>query len=171
VRTDLLRAGRALVLPSIGLLVVLLLLPGRIELAIRVYALIVSGVAVAVLVSALRRACPPATAPFGQSRRLRGERRYVPETLDRLEQEVVLGVAGAFDLHHTLRPRLRTIASELLSARRGVSLDREPRRARAVLGEETWDVVRSDRPPPQDRLARGLQPDVVARIVDSLERV
>jgi hypothetical protein len=171
VRSDLLRAGRALVLATLGVLFVLLFVPGRLELAIRVFALIVCGVALAVLVSALRRAYPRVTPLRRATSRPDGAKRDVPETLDRLEQEVALGVAGSFDLHHSLRPRLRSIASELLAVRRRVSLDGDPGQARALLGEETWDLVRSDRPRPEDRLARGLPAEAAARVVDSLERV
>jgi hypothetical protein len=91
--------------------------------------------------------------------------------LARLEQEVALGVAGSFDLHHHLRPRLRIIAAELLTARRRLSLDADQLEARGVLGEETWGLVRKDRPPPEDRLARGAAPELLDRVVASLERL
>jgi hypothetical protein len=91
--------------------------------------------------------------------------------LARLEQEVALGAAGSFDLHHHLRPRLRTIAAELLTARRRISLDGDRLEARALLGEEAWELVRKDRSPPEDRLARGAAPDVLDRVVASLERL
>jgi hypothetical protein len=88
-----------------------------------------------------------------------------------LEHETALGVSGAFDLHHRLRPRLRKIATGLLAARRRVSLDDGPEPARAILGDETWDLVRRDRPPPENRLARGLPVTELRRVVDSLEQV
>jgi hypothetical protein len=88
-----------------------------------------------------------------------------------LEQEVALGATSAFDLHHYLRPRLRAIAAELLSARRRVSLDEDPREVRGLLGEEAWELVRSDRPRPADRLASGASPEVLHRVVEALERL
>ena len=153
------------------MLAVLAFLPGRTELVIRVYALVLCGAALAVMVAALRRAYPPAT-PLRPRQTRRGQTsRDAPAMLTRLEQEVALGAAGSFDLHHHLRPRLRTIAAELLAARRRTSLDGEPREARALLGEEAWELVQKDRPRPEDRLARGAGLDVLDRVVASLERL
>jgi hypothetical protein len=52
-----------------------------------------------------------------------------------------------------------------------MSLDGEPESARRLLGDETWELLREDRPPPEDRHARGLPPDQVRRVVESLERL
>ncbi len=168
-RRDLGRSVRALFLPTVALLVVVAFVPGRTELAIRVYALVLCGVALALLVAALRHAYPRATPLRGRTPRREHASGEAPAMLLRLEQEVALGAAGSFDLHHHLRPRLRTIATELLAARRRVSLDGEPETASALLGEETWELVRQDRPRPQDRLARGIAPDALDRVVTSLE--
>jgi hypothetical protein len=65
--------------------------------------------------------------------------------LDRIDRLVVLGGANEFDLHYRLRPLLRQIATERLHDLYGLDLDREPERARALLGEELWAVVRPDR--------------------------
>ncbi len=169
VRSDLARATRLLVLPTLGLGIVVAFIPGRAELAIRVYALLLCGVAVVLMVAALRRAYPRAT-PLRRPAQRRNERRELPGALARLEQEVALGVAGSFDLHHRLRPRLRELASELLALRRGIDLDSEPETARARLGDETWDLVRRERARPEDRLARGIPISELARVVESLER-
>jgi hypothetical protein len=78
-------------------------------------------------------------------------------------------MAGSFDLHYRLVPRLRSIASGLLESRRRIALERQPEAARAALGETTWSLVRLDRAAPDDRLARGIPPAELARVVDSLE--
>jgi hypothetical protein len=166
------RAARLLALPTIGVLVILAFVPGRLELAIRVYALLVSAVALSLGTSVLRRSYPLASAlrvPAG--RRRERQRREIPGALARLENEVALGTTGSFGLHLKLRPRLRELASDLLAVRRGISLERDPARARAVLGDETWDLIRDDRPPPEDRLASGIPSPVLVRIVESLERL
>jgi hypothetical protein len=170
-RRDLGRAGRLLVLPTLALLAVLVFVPGRTELAIRVYALVFCGIALALMVAALRRAYPRTTPVRPRPTRRGPTSRDAPAMLARLEQEVALGAAGSFDLHHHLRPRLRTIAAELLTARRRISLDGDRLEARALLGEEAWELVRKDRSPPEDRLARGAAPDVLDRVVASLERL
>ena len=170
-RSDLWRAARALFVPTLVLLAILAFLPGRIELAIRVYALVVAGMALALMVAVLRRAYPRATPLRVSAKRRVAARRGVPAVLARLEQEVALGAAGSFDLHHHLRPRLRALTGELLTTRRRLSLDDDTAQAREALGEETWELVRSDRPPPEDRLARGITPEALSRVVTSLERI
>jgi hypothetical protein len=166
---DARRAARLLVLPTVGLGIVVAFAPGRVELALRIYALLLAGAALVVALLALRRAYP-------RPRRRRPPSRPWPATaraalLGRLEQELALGSAGAFELHHRLRPRLHRIADELLLARRGVSLETQPERARAALGEPAWELVRPDRPPPEDRQARGLPISDVRAVVEALERL
>jgi hypothetical protein len=170
VRRDLGVAAQVLIPATLALVVVATFIPGRLELAARVYALVVCGTALLTAFRALRRAYPPVAAgPRGGRARTRGRR--VPTSLARLEDETALGVAGAFDLHHRLRPRLRSIAAGLLEAHAHVSLDGDPVRARELLGDETWRVLRADRPPPEDRLARGLSVDELRHVVESLEQV
>ena len=169
-RADLPRPARLLVLATLALVFVAAFLPGRLELAARIYALVVCGLVLMLAIAALRRAYPPATALRPKAHR-QAKRRRPPPTLARIEQETALGVAGAFDLHHHLRPRLRAIVGGLLGTRRGVSLDGDPQSARRLLGEETWELVRRDRPLPEDRLARGLPPSALQRVVDSLEQI
>jgi hypothetical protein len=170
VRRDLWRAAKALAAPTAALGVVAAFAPGRLGLALRVYALLLAAAALTLGLAALRRAYPPETPLLPRSAARRAGRR-VPGPLTRLEQEVALGAAWSFDLHHRLRPRLRRLAAELLAARRGVSLDGAPEQARALLGRETWELVRADRPPPADRHARGIAAAELARAVESLERL
>jgi hypothetical protein len=170
VRRDLIRVVRLLVPATIALVAVVAFVPGRAELAIRLYALLLSAVVLALTVSALRRSYGPA-APLRRPSKRPPARREIPGTLVRLEQETALGVAGSFDLHHRLRPRLRGLARDLLAARRNVSFDRDAENARRALGEETWGLVRDDRPPPVDRLARGIPISELTRVVESLEKL
>lgn len=164
------RAARIMALPTLVVLFVFAFLPGRAELAVRAWALFLSAVALGLTVAALRRGYARET-PLRPSVKRHTERRDVPGTLARIEQEVILGAAGSFDLHHRLRPRLRRLASDLLAARRRIDLDREADLARQALGDEAWDLARQDRPPPVDRLARGIAIKDLERVVESLERL
>jgi len=168
VRRDLRAALRALVLPTLALVAIGALAPGRLTLAVRIYALVVSAAALALALSALRRSYPRAR-PLRASAARRSNRRRPPPSLGRIEHEVALGVAGAFDLHYHLVPRLRAIATGLLSSRHGLELDADP--VRRTLGDETWELVRDGRPAPEDRLARGLPTTELRRVVESLEAV
>ena len=94
-----------------------------------------------------------------------------PPTLGRIEHEVALGVGGSFDLHYRLVPRLRTVAAGLLESRRKVSLEADADTARAILGEDTWEVVRPGRPAPEDRLGRGIELRDLERVVGTLEAI
>jgi hypothetical protein len=150
--------------------VVAAFLPGRLTLAVRVYALIACAALLGSAVSALRRSYPPAT-PLRMPKPRGFNSRRPPPTLARLEHEVALGLAGAVDLHYRLAPHIRALAAELLSSRRRISIEAEPDTARLVLGDETWSLVRDDRPPPDDRRAHGLTEPELLRVVESLERV
>jgi hypothetical protein len=158
-----------LALPTIALVAVLVFLQGRAGVAVRLYALFVAAVVVALALGALRRALPP-PAPLPVSR---GKRpgRVTPASLQRLEDEIALGVDSAFDFHHRLRKRLRALAEGLLASRRRVSLDRDPEAARSALGDATWSLVRDQRPPSEDRHARGPTPAALADAVTTLERL
>jgi hypothetical protein len=152
--------------------VALLAMPGRGEAAFRVYVLVLAAFGLAHVLRLLRRSLPerrpsvfdPALRP---RRRVAGR---IPE-LDRIEREVTLGQATAFDLHFRLRPTLRRIASELLRSRRGIDLDREPAAARNALGDETWELVRADREPPDERFGPGIELLALRRVVESLEGI
>ena len=93
-----------------------------------------------------------------------------PATLERIERVVDAGRQTAGDVHVRVRPLLREITAPLLR-RRGVHLDSEPQRARALLGEELWEVVRHDRPRPRERRDPGLALTDLDRLVQRLERL
>jgi hypothetical protein len=169
VKRNVVAAVRALVLPTLAVMAVAAFLPGRLGLSVRLYALVVAVAAMIVALAALRRLYPPASDLGPRKGAARSHAR--PPSLERMGNIVALGVAGSFDLHHRLRPRLRSIAAGLLSSKRRVSLDGQPAAARETLGAETYDLVRRDRPPPEDRLARGLPVTELRHVVDSLERV
>ena len=168
-RRDLLKAAKVLALPTLALALVAMSLPGRIDLATRVYALLVAAAALWLGLSALRRAYPRETPLRPRAGRRGNERPLPPPTLVRLEQACALGLTRSFDLHLRIRPRLREIAATLLATRRGVSLDGNPDAARRLLGNEAWELVRADRPVPENRLGPGIPAATLRRVVQRLE--
>lgn len=101
------------------------------------------------------------------------ERAHRPATLRPLGRLASLIAAAARhegDAYYRLRPRLRGIVTGAL-ARRHVDLDNEPWRARALLGDEAWQWLRPDRPPPADRHAPGPGLEHLGRIVDVIEQL
>jgi hypothetical protein len=172
VRHVALRAAEVLVIPTAVLVVVLLLAPGRAELAVHVYVLVLLAAALASIVGAMASAQAEAgESVFDAALRHPPESRERLQELVRLEREAALAQSSAFDLHYRLRPVLREIASELLAGRRGIELDRRPERAQNVLGEETFELVRPDREPPWDHLAPGIELDELRRVVTQLEAI
>jgi hypothetical protein len=169
-RRDSFTAFRLLFVPTLAVAVAVAMLPGRAGLVLRLYALYLCCVVVGFAVRSLRAAYPPAR-PLRPRPAWARSARPRPARLAQLENEAALGVAGAFDLHHRLRPRLRNLAAGLLEARRHTYLDREPEAARRALGDTTWSVVRPDRPAPEDRLARGVPISDLRSVVESLERL
>jgi hypothetical protein len=172
VRHVALRAAEVLFLPTAALVAVLVLAPGRAELAVHVYVLVLLAAALASIVAAIASSQAEAGASiFDAALRHEPAKNERLQELMRLEREAALAQSSAFDLHYRLRPVLREIASGLLAARRGIELDRRPERAREVLGEETFDLVRPDREAPWDRLAPGIDVDELRAVVTRLEAI
>jgi hypothetical protein len=142
-----------------------LLAPGRFELELDVYILASGGLALLLLAGVARDAYPLEGEPeIARALQRDAEEPQRPAELERLERELTMATATAFDLHVRLRPLLRQVAGVRLAAR-GVRLED----GEAVLGEELWQLVRADAPPPTDRNATGIDPAALRRAVDALE--
>jgi hypothetical protein len=91
------------------------------------------------------------------------------DALRTLETAVSLGLAGGQEFDRRLAPVLRDAAAARLAVRRGFGLDRGEA-ARRALGDETWELLRADRPP---REARGSAPSAVelARAIEAIEEL
>jgi len=110
---------------------------------------------------------PALQVRWGWWRRPRSER---TRALEELEHAVDFSLGTAFDVHYRLRPHLRRIAAYRLTLR-GVTLDGQPQRARTLLGPDAWELVRPDRPDPEDRGARGLDLASIRRAVEQIGAV
>jgi hypothetical protein len=165
------RVAELLALPTIGLGVALVFAPARAELEAHVWLLVVLALALLAFLGVVRSVYPTTPSPFVAS--LRQPRVAVerPAALVRLEREVSMAGTAAFDVHYRLRPALIELAAGLLSSRRGIDLEREPDRARAVLGDEAWEIIRPDRPQPLERLGAGIDEAHLDRVVAALEAV
>jgi hypothetical protein len=78
---------------------------------------------------------------------------------------------GSYELHYRLRPILRDLAEYRLRRHELVDLDSPGRAAaaRALLGEDLWEVVRADRPVPADRRGPGISVADAVAFVERLE--
>lgn len=166
------RLVKLLSLPTIGLGVALALDPERGTLAGHIWLLAVLSIALLVLLDVIRTTYPATPSPFAVGLRRR-DRVVVarPAGLVRLEREVSMAGSAAFDVHYRLRPTLVDLATGLLSSRRGIDFEREPGRAHEVLGDDLWEIVRPDRPPPLERMGPGIDAERLHRAVSALEHV
>ena len=155
---------------SVALAVLLALRPLSTSRALAIWIVVVAAIALLVLVRHSREA--------GGSRHARrfeaALRRPAPATpepveLLRMERELELGIAGASHAHHRLLPLLRAAASARLASRHGIELDRRPEAAEALLGEDVWQLLRPNRPEPEDRFAPGVPRARVTAVIERIE--
>ena len=165
------RIGRILLLPAVGLGVAIAVAPNRAALEIHVWLLVVLGIALLAFIGLVTAAYPRTRSPFDASLVRPTSSVERPAALSRLEREISMAGSAAFDLHFRLRPTVTALATQLLSSRRGIDLDAEPERARLVLGQDAWELVRPDRPAPPERHAPGIGEAELGAVVSALERI
>jgi hypothetical protein len=149
------------VFATLGLVAARRIAPGRHELELDVYVLVLGAMAWLVMVSLLSQ-----VAPRERGSRLAAalepqepELPRIPE-LDRLERELYMSASKDFDLHYRLR-RLE---------RRGLSLDSGSPAVRELVGD-LWPLVSPDREPPRNRQAPGPGLAELRQTVERLERL
>ena len=140
--------------------------------AIAVFLLVVCGLASLALVRAISAGAPHASdSLFERALAPPAETSDRPPALTRLEVDLTFGVESAAQLHSRVVPTLRAIARARLASEHGVDLDRQTDAARALVGEDAWELVRPDREPPADLLTRGLPLAHIAAAVEALEHL
>jgi hypothetical protein len=149
---------------------VALAVPEHAALVAHVWLVVVLALALGAALGRLRRALPNRPSAFDTAFAPAPRTGARPASLARIEREVTLATGTAFDVHYRLRPVLRAAAVGLL-AQRGVDLDRSPARAERLLDPAVWELVRPDRPAPEDRAGPGVPVATIERAVDDLERL
>jgi hypothetical protein len=92
------------------------------------------------------------------------------EQLHQVDRALTAAQASEYGVIDELRPLLRPIAAMRLS-RRGVDLDRHPEEARAILGEQLWELVRAGRARGANRVAGGISVAELQSLIERLERI
>ena len=154
------RAAAPLSFATLGLAVTLAVRPVSAERILAGYVLALAAIALAELTRSLRASAHDAPSPFVLALSQAPEPPTRPAELVRIEREITLGTTSAGHLHRRLLPVLRDAAV----ARLGADF------TRTHLGDETWELLRPDRPEPPDRTAPGLSLRRVRAIVEQLER-
>lgn len=124
---------------------------------------VLTAVAAAVCIALL-----PATRSV-QGRRAAPPQPSRPKQLVRLERLVSTAGTTTAHAHAYLRPVLAEVAARRL-ARRGLALERmQASVGRELLGDRLWEIVRPDRPFPEDRNAPGVSPAELSEMLERLE--
>lgn len=152
-------------------LILVVLLPIRVLPTTRVLAIWVVLLTAIALRELVRSFPEPGAGTPRFEAALRSEAATAPDRSGplRMEREFELSVAFADHAHRSLLPLLRTAAAARLAMRHGIELERRPDAARRLLGEQTWDLVRPDRPRPADGLGPGPSEEEIAAAVTRLE--
>jgi hypothetical protein len=158
-------------LAAVVALVVLLAIPKlSTPRALGIWVVLVTALVLVLLIRQSRGSGEPEPASrFEQA--LRGRKRATaqPEELLRMDRELVLGSADADHAQRRLLPLLRATAAARIAARHGFELERRPEEARALLGEDVWELLRPDRPEPEDRHASGVPRERIAAVIERVE--
>lgn len=164
-------SGAVVLVLGAGVAAVAVALPAQRTRAVAAYLLALGalGVAAALARLVLSRRGDRSAFETALAWRPEGPRRL--RVLAHVENDCIQGLANSIDLHRRLRPRLREIAAQRLAARHGIDLDRRPEAARELLGEEAWELLRPDRPLPDELTGARLDPDGLGRVLDRLEAV
>jgi hypothetical protein len=107
----------------------------------------------------------------GERRARRGRREVWPQRLVTLRGVLAQAVETAGAEHQRLRPLLRDIAAQRVQSGHGFAMDADPARARLLLGEPAWELLRPERPWPDDRRGPGRGLARVTEIVNAIEKV
>ena len=111
----------------------------------------------------------PDGPPAGRRRRKPVPERPTP--LVELERLVVTAGTSAVQTHAYLRPRLIKVASYRLAARGQTLEQMSDATGRELLGDRLWDLVRPERPFPEDRRGPGVAPQELDAMLEVLERL
>jgi hypothetical protein len=135
--------------------------------ALAIWVVIVTALVLLTLVRQARE--PKPASRFEQALRRGKPANPQPEELLRMDRELLLGIAEADHAHRQLLPHLRAVAAARIGARHGFELERRPETARALLGDDVWELLRPDRPEPKDRHGPGVPRSRVAAVIDRVE--
>ena len=133
------------------------------NVTLHVYVIVVGALIMLGIVAAAGDAVPRRRSDFDRALSESGRQERPLAEFEKLQREVALASASAYDLHRRLLPQLREIAR--------CRLERTGR----TPGPETlgrwWDLLRPDRPEPADRFAAGIDRSELVALVADLERM
>jgi hypothetical protein len=138
--------------------------PGVRNVTLHAYVFVVGGLLMLGVVAAAGDAVPRRKRSELEAALGAGTRREkrLPE-VEKLEREVSLATSSAYDLYYRLLPQLREIAQ--------ARLERTGRTSSPQTLGRWWELLRPDRPPPDDRFDRGISETELRALVHDLGRM
>jgi hypothetical protein len=155
---------------TIALLLVLTVSSSDHREAAAAYVVLIGSLALLALARLIPEEAPPGLPSLFEAE----DPRTQPGSLAELEQlrlRLASSQASALDFHHRLRPPLFDVARARLARGYGVDPSRDPERARALLGEAAWELLRPDRDPPRDTRERGIRLRELQSLIETLEKL
>lgn len=138
-------------------------------LALFVYALVVAGLGLLLLVDRLARALPRKTFSWSPRSPARKNEQPVAQ-LERIERSLSAASWNESHLLESMRPLVREIVAARLRRHHRVDLDRSPERAHTIVGDGyAWSLVRPDRKAPLGAGADGWSRNELDGLLDELE--
>ena len=152
------------VFTSLICLYIALAQPGFRNVTLHAYVFVVGGLLMLGVVAAAGDSVPRrARSDFDAALAAAGRHEKPLAEVARIEREVTLSVATAYDAHVRLLPQLREIAQ--------ARLERSGRTLSPETAGRWWDLLRPDRPEPDDRFASGIAQSELRALVADLERM
>ncbi len=138
--------------------------PGLRNVTLHIYVFLVGGMLMLGIVAAAGDSVPRRLrSELDRALTQEGDKRHRLPEVERVQREVTLATASAYDLHFRLLPHLREIAQCRLE------------RSGKTSGPDTlgpwWELLRPDRPEPEDRFAPGIKQADLRALVSDLERI
>jgi hypothetical protein len=149
---------------TVALWIVASAAPGYHAIEIHVYVLVLGGMLMTGVVSAIGGAVPRSRdSELSRALSAKPAADGPVRELERMQRVVTLSVSSAQDLHLRLLPILRDIAA--------ARLERTGKRPSEETLGRWWELLRPDRPAPAERFARGIPEPELRALVADLERM
>ena len=170
-RRRVLRLGALWIAATAALAVALDLGPHDRSLALAAYFDLVCTIALGGLAATIVSSLPGSRALNRGRRQAREPKPARPEQLASLERPLSGPERADFELPARVIALIHQIASASLARRRGTALEREPERAREIVGEHVWSLVADGGPSARPAVGSRLTLTELGIVVDDLEAI
>jgi hypothetical protein len=170
VRRVVMKAAAVATLLTLGLILVILVVPARTALVLRWYLLFVGAIGVLVAIRVIAARYPVLWRSSADRAKDQPNLDELPQRIRAINRLVTRAGWDAAGFELELRPILRAIAAQRLLTYRTIDIDGNPAAARAILGERVWTLLTPVNLE-MARRAKGIDPDDVRAAVETLEEL